>query len=250
MNVIDVNTISLLEWDFSAEQYVTVDFSAANHIYYGNGLITLFPKMLMQTKDFNPYQDQGLQMKLPNIDLLTDSTPQASVNIQLFVNSSPSVQANVIVGNTVIEQSPSPYGSITAITKANPGVVTSPNHGLQSLTQGQPTKVYIDDVLGMIEVNDATFTITYIDENSFSIGDTTGNTTYISGGMWVEATFPIEEGEDSYLWHRFFATAFGQYIRAVITYDDDQMNSLETHKQSFTLNAMCFYTRPGGRMVM
>lgn len=242
------NTISLQYWDFDAEQYVDVDFE--DNEYIGNGRITLFPKMLIQTKDFNPYQENGLQMKLCNIGLLTDATPESSIYMQLFANASPSVQCNVIVGNTVVSQSPTPYGRITNITRANPGVVTAPNHGLQSETRGLPTLIYIDDVKGMTEVNDATFTITYIDENSFSINqDTSAYTPYLSNGSWVANTSPIYQEDSEYIWHTFFANAFGQYIRLVMSYNDEQMNTFDTHQQKFTLNAMCLYTRPGGRMV-
>ena len=67
---------------------------------------------------------------------------------------------------------------ISGITEANPAVVTATGHGI---TNG--TIVHIKDVVGMTEVNDLNFTITYIDANSFSIGvNSTGYTTYGSAG--------------------------------------------------------------------
>lgn len=68
--------------------------------------------------------------------------------------------------------------TITAITQANPGVVTATAHGFVT-----GDKIKITGVVGMTQVNDLYFTITVIDANSFSIGvDTTAYTAYSSGG--------------------------------------------------------------------
>ncbi len=69
--------------------------------------------------------------------------------------------------------------TITAITKASPGqVTTSTAHGF---TNGQV--IYISGVAGMTEVNGLTFTITSTGSNTFTIGvNTSGYTTYTSGG--------------------------------------------------------------------
>ncbi len=50
-------------------------------------------------------------------------------------------------------------------------------------------------------------------------------------------------------WHRFIASATGQFVNVLITYDDTLMNTLATHQQSFTLNGMILYTRLGGKNV-
>jgi hypothetical protein len=70
---------------------------------------------------------------------------------------------------------------ITAITKANPGVVTTDlNHGL---TTGQ-SNVHIAGVLGMTAANGGPYTVTVITEKTFSFGvNTTGFGTYTSGGV-------------------------------------------------------------------
>lgn len=65
------------------------------------------------------------------------------------------------------------YG-ITAISKANPGVVTAPFH---ALTTGQ--EVYLTGILGMTQVNGRVFTVTVLTANTFSIGvDTTAYSTF------------------------------------------------------------------------
>jgi len=72
--------------------------------------------------------------------------------------------------------------AITAITKANPGVVTAVGHGFST-----SDKIWITGVGGMIEVNNLLFTITFVDVDRFSIGvNTTSYTTYTSLGSAIK----------------------------------------------------------------
>jgi hypothetical protein len=65
------------------------------------------------------------------------------------------------------------YG-ITGITRANPGVVTAPFHGLST-----GDEVFITGVEGMTEINGRVFKVTVIDDDTFSIGiDTSGFTAF------------------------------------------------------------------------
>jgi hypothetical protein len=72
--------------------------------------------------------------------------------------------------------------AITAATQANPVVVTSNNHGLQT-----GDTCFIDGVVGMTEINDRTFTVTRVDANTFSLDDEdgTGHTAYVSDGTFA-----------------------------------------------------------------
>lgn len=68
---------------------------------------------------------------------------------------------------------------ITNITKANPGVVTSPLHGLAT-----GDTVTITEVVGMTNVNGNTYTVTVITDNTFSIGvNSAGYSTYLNSGV-------------------------------------------------------------------
>lgn len=69
--------------------------------------------------------------------------------------------------------------AITAVTKANPGVVTSAAHGLIN-----GDSVIITGILGMTELNNREFTVANKTANTFELLgiDTTGYTTYTSGG--------------------------------------------------------------------
>jgi hypothetical protein len=72
--------------------------------------------------------------------------------------------------------------AITAATQANPVVVTSNNHGLQT-----GNTCFIDGVVGMTEINNRTFTVTRVDANTFSLDseDGTLHTAYVSGGTFA-----------------------------------------------------------------
>lgn len=74
-------------------------------------------------------------------------------------------------------------GAVTVATNASPIVVTSASHGL---TTGM--KVTVTSVLGNTAAN-GTFTITKIDADTFSLGGTTGNGPYTSGGTWNATGF-------------------------------------------------------------
>ncbi len=75
--------------------------------------------------------------------------------------------------------------AISAITQANPAVVTTlTDHGLVNGDQ-----IHITGVVGMTELNDRDFVITVVDAGEFSLGseDSTGHTVYVSGG----GVFPV-----------------------------------------------------------
>jgi hypothetical protein len=71
--------------------------------------------------------------------------------------------------------------AITGATTADPVVITSNDHGLQT-----GDTVEIANVGGMVEINGRSFTVTRVDANTFSLDgeDGTGHTAYTSGGDW------------------------------------------------------------------
>ena len=75
--------------------------------------------------------------------------------------------------------------SISNITNASNGVVTSTNHGLVS-----GITVILNGVGGIIEVNGVSFVITVIDLNSFFLNvDTSSFGSYTSGGSWYSSPY-------------------------------------------------------------
>lgn len=161
----------ILEWD--GTNYANTSLTPVG-TYAGNGTITLLPKMILQTKDFNPYNRQGLQTKASYFDFLLDvpegpTTDNVAFSIQINVNSSPAAIANLIVGNKQLETT-------------------------------TPAQFYV----------------------------------------------PASE----YAWHRFFATLNGQFFNLTFTYDDELMNKMVTHQNTWVLNAITLYCRPGGRNIL
>ncbi len=250
VSVVDVDTITLSSWDYTSQNYDAVNITSTA-TYMGGGIVTLFPKMNIQGKDFNPFQNAGKQFKLSYIDFQMDSNLFSpcipATTIQLFVNSYLGDQANLISTNQELINSSQTSKWITAATKANPCKITSPDHSLITGTQ-----IYIANIQGMTQLNAALYTITVVDSNNFTlIGiDSTGFTTYAKGGIWNST--PINGQTyipgSQYAWYRFYSTQFGQYLRIGLTYNDNLMNQLATHQTRMELNAMNVWFREGGRI--
>jgi len=251
VTIVDANTVTLSTWDFPFQNYVAVNITSSA-VYIGGGRVTLFPKMNIVGKDFNPFQGAGKQFKLSFIDFQMDSnliSPAiAAITVQLFVNSYLGEQANLIATNQELINSSQNCGFITNATQANPCQITSPDH---SLIPG--TLIYIANVLGMTQLNAAIYSITVVDANNFTLDntDSTGFTAYAKGGIWN--TSPVDGQTyipgSQYAWYRFYSTQFGQYLRIGLTYDDNLMNQLATHQTPMELNAMNLWLREGGRLI-
>lgn len=91
--------------------------------------------------------------------------------------------------------------ALTAITQADPGVVTSTAHGLSN-----GDEVFLEEVVGMTEVNGKSFIVAGVTANTFELNDvdgatvdTSGFTAYSSGGVFkqiVEIETPYTEAND------------------------------------------------------
>lgn len=86
-----------------------------------------------------------------------------------------------------------PAQNISAATKANPGVVTVPSHGLAN-----GAEVIFNNVIGMVQLNNRSFVIANVTTNTFTLQDnfgtdidTTTFTTYVSGGT-ITPVFEIQ----------------------------------------------------------
>lgn len=105
--------------------------------------------------------------------------------------------------------------SITAITQADPGVVTSASHGFSN-----GDEVYVDSIVGMTELNGRNYKIANSTTNTFSLQDLFGNdidttnfTAYTSGGTATEIyEIATPYGEDDLFGIRFAQSADTMYI--------------------------------------
>lgn len=243
---VDVNTVNLLEWNGS--NYISnFPYTPPNGTgtYMGGGTLALFPKMNIETKDFNPFQVEGFQIKTSYIDFLTDASPGSAISVNLLMNSSSAVVGNMLTGNFQIESATEPFGTITGATKSNPCIITSPNHGLRTGAQ-----IQINNIAGMTQLNAMTFSITYINANTFSLNvDSTAFSTYTKNGNWTAYASPFYSPTSDYAWHRFFCTATGQYMRIQMTYDDALMNNIDIHRSEWVLDAISIKARHGGKNI-
>ncbi len=163
---IDANTISTSTWDGTI--YVSTPIAAAG-TYIGEGVVILYPRLFVQTKDYNPYLTQGNQLKIIYVDFLTENTgANTAFSVDLYVNTSDSVKANVLTGNQESETYlPSPY---------------------------------------------------YVPNSDIA-------------------------------WHRFYATSNGQFIRIIMTFDNDLMDDQTNLDSDWVLNAMTLWVRPGSKVI-
>lgn len=256
VTVVTDDTVTLTEWSFSSQIYVRTSHDnigytpdpANNDTYAGGGRVTLVQNINIITKDFNPFVAQGSQLKMAYTDFMTDATPNSAVSVDLFLNSSinQEVRGNILVGNTQTETAINQFGRVTNITQDDPGLVTAPDHGLKT-----NQTITFRDVGGMTQVNDPDFTVTFVSQNSFTIDeDTSGFTAYTSGGQWISSDHRFYVPGSRYAWHRFYATCFGQYISYRLFYDNNLMNTIDTHQSGFELNAIQLWLRRGGRIVL
>lgn len=248
------DNVTLKQWNFTTEQYEGTSHDniaytpdpADGDAYMGGGKLALVQNIDIMTKDFNPFVEAGSHIKMSYTDFMTDATPNSAVSIDLFVNSSLSVKANILAGNQEVETAITQFGSITNITQDDPAQVTAPDHGIQS-----NQVITIRGVEGMTEVNGGLYTITYVDDDNFTLGvDSSMFTLYDSGGEWYTQGYRFYLPGSNYAWHRFYATCFGQYISYRIFYDDNLMNTIDTHQSGYELNAMQLWLRKGGRIVL
>ena len=127
--------------------------------------------------------------------------PTTSVNSQVFFTSTAADGSNIVIADSgeflsghtnlglLMKPGKAPYGNlplqndyentfaITGITQANPAVLTATTN----FVVGQ--SILIENVNGMIELNDNTYTVTAVSPTTVTINvDSTGFTPYISGG--------------------------------------------------------------------
>ena len=105
---------------------------------------------------------------------LRDIKGMTEVNGRSFIVASKATNSFSLVPYS----SPLP-ASITAITQANPAVVTAASHGLSN-----SDKIYLSDAAGMTQVNGLVFTVANKTDNTFQLSgiDSSGYGAYTSGG--------------------------------------------------------------------
>ncbi len=146
---------------------------------------------------WNPWMSQGKQAQLGYVDLFMDTHPESKITVEFFTNNenSPYSSKTMNMLPNLVERS-----AVSHITNANPGQVTSNNHGLST---GE--EVYIYNVDGMNAVNGGPYTVTVVDRDNFTIGvDTTNYGIYDNDGVVTELPFASTKA-----WKRVYAGGSG-----------------------------------------
>lgn len=110
VTVIDPDNFSIAKWDFDTQNYAEdqstwdplptpstsgVDLDVS---YVGSGVIILYPKLNVQTKDINVFGDKGMQVKLSYIDFLMQPTQSSAFTVLLAINATLGLPPAVIGG--------------------------------------------------------------------------------------------------------------------------------------------------------
>jgi hypothetical protein len=244
--VVDIDTIRISQWDANLQEYVS-NFSYTNvGTYMGGGVIALFPRINIETRDFNPAKiTMGENIKTSFIDFLFDVSTPSPIEVKMKMNTTFNATGNLLIGNQNVNTANSKTGYIYNIdVTASPVIViTSPNHGLLT-----GDVISILDVTGSTQLNGNEYTITFLTVNTFSLTQA-GVSAYTGAGYWIQTKQQYYTLSSQYAWHRFFSACFGQFVTLNLTYSDEQMNQISTHRQNFVLNAMKIWYRPGGRNI-
>lgn len=252
-SVVDKDNIILYKWgaDLDPPQ-AYFNFPVTNvGTYVGGGVVALFPRMRIETKDFNPMKPgPGFNIKTSFIDFLFDASSPSPISVLMQMNTTPNAdgidtQGNLLIGNTSVETANAKTGFVANVQQlVSPTVIiTSVNHGLLNGDQ-----IEFQQVGGSTQINATMYEVTFLSTDTFSIQEA-AISAYTSGGYWIQVKQQYFTLSAEYAWHRFFATCFGQFLRLILTYDNNQMSELSTHQQNFVLNAMKIWYRPGGKNI-
>lgn len=169
----------------------------------------------LMSAGWNPFAEQGMQAQMGYVDIYVDADMNTNFEIEFYVDdiTSPyAVQSMNCLPNLGF------LADIVDITQSNPAVFNAPSHGLAT-----GTEVYIYGVNGMKTIDGGPYTVTFIDQNFFSIAtiDSTLFPAYTGGGQVVERAF-----ENERCWIRTYAGGKGyqHYIKITNSGSNDVLN--------------------------
>ena len=235
-------------------------------VYTGQAQITTVNQLSILTKRFNPYLGEGSQVRLNYVDLYFENDPNGQVMINLYIDEDSSIPVNALPDNAPIS---SVSSSITAITAANPCVVTVSNASSFKVND----VIFINGVLGMVQINNLGVVITNITGNAVTVGlDASTFTAYTSGGivwdisrntgnfvnLFPETTYlspainpdsPDTAFANSKLWKRIYFDNISQLFQLQITLSPNQMMAQPIVESNNTLHGMILWFSKAGRLI-
>lgn len=131
----------------------------------------------LTSRQWAPFIKEGKSAQFGYFDVLIPSDPDNIYTVNFYVDDDPTPYLTKTFN--ALPNETDYIANITNISQHNPAVVTSPGNGLIT---GQTIWIY--GTVGMTEINNIGYTITVIDQNTFSLNgiDSTAYTAYVSGG--------------------------------------------------------------------
>jgi len=160
---------------------------------------------VIETKEFNPFLQQGLRAYFGYVDILVNIDAHTSLNVDFYVNDE---IAPVLTKSTNFLPNTAILEDISNVSLTNPCQVEVNNHGLDT-----GDSIYIYDIVGTTELNNNNFTVTVVDDNNITLDgvDATGYTAYVSGG--VVSNDALTGGK---VWKRVYAGITGDFHKLKI----------------------------------
>lgn len=179
---------------------------------------------------WNPYKEQGVQCQMGYVDFYVDADTDTKFQVDFYADD---------INNPYVTQTMDCLpnlgyiADIQNISLVNPVEITADSHGLEDDDQ-----IFIYNLEGAGQLTGGPYTITIIDENTFTLDGVDGTVfdPYIQGGTVVEREFNNQK-----CWKRAYAGGKGylHYIRITNNGKDDVLK----------FNAFMPWFRPvGGRM--
>ena len=193
----------------------------------------------IQTKEFNPYLEQGHRCKLGYFDVYCQGSPGGQISVNYSIDDQ-----NTSILTKKVNTFPSTTIAITLIT---PGLLTTSvttilDHGL---TTGE--SVRFTDILGTIGIplNNNTFVITVTGPTTFTIAEDTSIYTYTSGGF---IDFPNFTPVSNSFYVRVVLGSIARLHQLTLTMSPDQLADPIQGKAGFQLLGIVLWTRKCGRL--
>jgi hypothetical protein len=118
--------------------------------------------------------------------------------------------------------------TITAATQGNPCQITAIAHGLET-----GDEVRLIDIIGMVELNNANYTITKVDDDNFTLDgvNASGFTAYVSGGRFCKEVYDFGSID---MGGRVIVTSGGTLLNSSGNISSASRIAVGTYKINFT----------------
>lgn len=174
------------------------------------------------TNAWNPYQSEGKEARLHYVDVLFQTDPNTSIEIDFYKDSE---DVPYVTQSTDLLPPLGYISSVANVTQANPAQVTASKHGLST-----GDVIFIYGVQGMVEIY-GEFTVTVVDDNNFTLDgeDSTGYSAYTTGGQIF-----MKEYYRTRVWKRIIAGGIGFQHRMGLRHSGaNQFITIEAFKPKF-----------------